>query len=239
MLPRPELEARVLRALQERLRADPVACDAFCRGFLDEENRLRREHRTQVATAPRELAAVNRRSKEILELLLNGFRDESWKAELRQIEQRRTALEALIAAAAAEPVLPALHPHMADLYREKVQNLAAALAHDDEAQREAARTALRGFIEAIVIPPGEALRRVVGDLRRMLTAAAGPRDGAALATVVESGCGGPQPAEFGVRLGRRMSVHGPLGAGYFHFPTALSPAASTIRSTSSPRSNRC
>jgi NAD(P)-dependent dehydrogenase (short-subunit alcohol dehydrogenase family) len=34
-------------------------------------------------------------------------------------------------------------------------------------------------------------------------------------------------------------VHGPLGAGYFHFPTPLSPAASTIRSTSSPRSNRC
>lgn len=32
---------------------------------------------------PREIAAINRRSKEILELLLQGFRDESWKAELR------------------------------------------------------------------------------------------------------------------------------------------------------------
>ena len=32
---------------------------------------------------------MNRRSKEILGLLLEGFRDEAWKAELAQIEQLR------------------------------------------------------------------------------------------------------------------------------------------------------
>src|SRR5262245_12325867 len=64
----------------------------------------------QAGGAPRELASINSRSKQILELLLNGFRDEAWKHELQRIEQRRTELEALIAAAQAEPSPPALHP---------------------------------------------------------------------------------------------------------------------------------
>jgi site-specific DNA recombinase len=113
------------------------------------------------------------RSKEILELLLQGFGDNAWKLELAQIERRRAELETTIAASEAEPVLPALHPHLATVYRQKVERLAAALAHEDEDQREAARSALRGFIDQIVIPPRDALLEVRGDLGKMLTAAAG------------------------------------------------------------------
>jgi hypothetical protein len=90
------------------------------------------EQRTKTATAPRELAAPNQRSKNIMELLLQGFRDEARKEELRQIEQRRPELEAIIAAAADEPPPQALHPSMAGVYRQKVEGLAAALAHEDE-----------------------------------------------------------------------------------------------------------
>jgi hypothetical protein len=71
-------------------------------------NRLRREHRTKVAVAPREIASINRRSKEIMELLLQGFRDEAWKEELRELEQRRRELEVTVAYAETEPALPAL-----------------------------------------------------------------------------------------------------------------------------------
>ena len=42
---------------------------------------------------------------------------------------------------------------------------------------------------------------VFGNLGRMLAAAAGERDGSILAAVFESGCGGPQHAEFGLRVG--------------------------------------
>ena len=42
--------------------------------------------------------------------------------------------------------------------------MAAALAHEDEEQRESARDALRGFITAIVILPGDGLLEVRGDL---------------------------------------------------------------------------
>ena len=46
-----------------------------------------------------------------------------------------------------------------------------------------------GFIRAIVIPLDE-LFRVRGDLGRMMTAAAGERDGSGLANVAYVGCGG-------------------------------------------------
>ncbi len=82
--------------------------------------------------------------------------------ELRELEHRRAELEAFIAAAETEPALPALHPHMATVYRQKVESLAAALEHADETLRASARESLRGFITAIVIPPGDGLLEVRG-----------------------------------------------------------------------------
>jgi hypothetical protein len=49
--------------------------------------------------------------------------------------------------------------------------LSAALEHDE--QRDAARLALRGFLEKIIIPPGQALLQVVGNVGAMLAAAQG------------------------------------------------------------------
>ncbi len=69
---RQELEGRVLRALQDRFLADREAFAEFCAEFIEELNQERRAHRTQLAGAPREILALNRRSKEILELLLQG-----------------------------------------------------------------------------------------------------------------------------------------------------------------------
>jgi hypothetical protein len=54
-------------------------------------------------------------------------------------------------------------------------------------QRDATRQALGGFINRIVILPGEGLLQVVGNLGEMLTAAGG-RTGAA--AVGYGGCGG-------------------------------------------------
>jgi hypothetical protein len=47
-------------------------------------------------------------------------RDEAWKDELRRIDQRRSELEATVSAAELDAPLPALHPHMADVFRQKV-----------------------------------------------------------------------------------------------------------------------
>ena len=80
---------------------------------------------------------------------------------------------------------------MASVFEHKIRTLAAALDHGDLEQRKSARTTVRGFIDRIVIPPGEALLQVVGNLGEMLTAAGAPREAAA---VGNSGCGGVQPA---------------------------------------------
>jgi hypothetical protein len=52
---------------------------------------------------------------------------------------------------------------MAKVFREKTMQLASALEHPDETQRESARQALRGFIDRIVVPPGNGLLQVVGN----------------------------------------------------------------------------
>lgn len=83
------------------------------------------------------------------------------------------------------------------------KQLAAALEHDDE--RDAARQTLRGFIDRIVIPPGDGLLQVVGNLGEMLTAASG-RNGSAVAAVGQVGCGGPQQIVPAALLGGSVNV---------------------------------
>lgn len=182
---RQELEARMLRALRERF-FEPGVFAAFCRTFTEEVNRLRREQRAALATAPREIASLNRRSKEIMELLLQGFRTEAWKAELQQIDRRWAELEALMAKNEIPP--PALHPQMAEVFRQKTEQLAAALDHQETPTREAARQALRGLIERIDIPAEDELFQVRGNLGEMLAAASGAASGAEIVDYV--GCGG-------------------------------------------------
>lgn len=163
---RQEVEARVLRAMRERF-FEPGAFAAFCEGFTAELTAQRRERLVQKAGARRELATVEHRQKQILNALAEGFRTEAWKIELLRLDEQKAALtHALV-----EPPLPAIHPNMAAVFRQKTTVLAAGLEND--ADRDAARQGLRGFLDQIVIPPGEGLLRVVGNVGAMLEAAQG------------------------------------------------------------------
>jgi site-specific DNA recombinase len=113
----------------------------------------------------------------------SGYRSEAWKSELVTLDAQKAALTTAL----AEPPLPALHPQMADVFRQKATTLAAGLEHDE--QRDAARRALRGFLEKIVIPPGDGLLQVVGNLGSMLAAAQGRNEGIQ-GPVGYVGCGG-------------------------------------------------
>jgi site-specific DNA recombinase len=120
-----------------------------------------------MAGARRELAGVEREIQKIIRAILDGVPALRIKDAIIALEARRATLTAAL----AEPPLPALHPQMAEAYREKATALAAGLEHDE--QRDAARMALRGFLEKIIIPPGEGLLQVVGNVRVMLAAAQG------------------------------------------------------------------
>lgn len=94
------------------------------------------------------------------------------KDELEQITRREAELKMLMEEAAELP--PAMHPSMADRYKEEVTKLIASLNHDDH--RTEAATLLRKLIDKIVLKPdseGDGLLiDLHGDLAGILTMAA-------------------------------------------------------------------
>lgn len=181
-LPRQELEARVLTAMKQRLFA-PDRLREMCALFTAEVERGRRERLANQAGAKRELATVERRQREIVRAIADGFRHPAMKDEMDVLEARRLELLVVL----ADQPAPALHPNMGEVFRQKAETLAAGLESGEG--YAAAREALRGFISRIVIPP-EGLLQVVGNLGAMLGI---PQDELRCGN---GGCGGsqlPQP----------------------------------------------
>ena len=115
--------------------------------------------------------------------------------ELRDLEQRQDGLRAGIAAAGTPEPLPALHPNLAQVYRQKVERLEQAL-HDPSVSA-AAVEALRSLIDAIVVYPGERRGEVSLELRGDL---------AAFLHLADDGPAGRDPA-----TGRRENRRSPCG----------------------------
>ena len=144
-----------------------------------------------MAGARREFAAVEREIRALVQAIKDGVSALAIKNELMTLEARKAELTIAL----TEPPLPALHPELPKVFRQKAMTLAAGLEHDE--QRDAARQALRGFLEKIVIPPGDGLLQVVGNVGSMLNAAQSPADSSAIA-VGYVGCGGVQPTVLAV-----------------------------------------
>ena len=174
--------------------------EEFCREFAKEMNRLRMEQRAGLTSAKRELARLEARRKKLVELVMDGVPGREVKDELIAIGHRRDVLEPQVKAANEPP--PLLHPSMADLYRTKVEELAAALQRED-ARTEASET-LRGLIDAIVLIPEKGQLRIElrGNLAAMLTAAQktrrSPETGDLLMPVQLVAGAGFEPATFGL-----------------------------------------
>jgi hypothetical protein len=129
-------------------------------------------------------------SKKVIETIKAGFALPELKVEMEAPQARKDTLQAQVSAV-NDPPPPALHPNIAEVFRQKATTLAAGLEHDD--QRDAAREALRGFVEKIVIPSGDGPLQVVGNLGAMLQAAAGQKMPSRQA-VGYVGCGGGLPS---------------------------------------------
>jgi site-specific DNA recombinase len=127
-------------------------------------------------TSPREL-------DKLVQAIIDGVPGTTVRDKIAALEARKVAPKATL----ADPKLPALHSNMANVYRRRVETLAAGLESDD--RRDATRQALRGFIDRIEIPADtNALLTVVGNFGEMLNAATGrTADAAAVGNV---GCGG-------------------------------------------------
>ena len=161
---RDEVEARVLKALHEKLLRQDLF-EEFYDEFTREMNRLRMEHRASLSAADR----IEVRRKKLIEMVMEGVPPSEVKDELTANAARREELKAKLAAADAPP--PLLHPEMAELYRLKVATLAQAL--EQQETRAEATEALRGLVDAIILTPTQRELRIElkGNLAAMLSAA--------------------------------------------------------------------
>ena len=118
---RDEVEARVLKALEEKL-LNQELFQEFCEEFAREMNRLRGEHRANLAAGERELARLEARRKNLVESIMEGVPGWEVKDELIAIAARREEVQRQ-RSTITEPK-PLLHPEMAAIYRAKVTELA-------------------------------------------------------------------------------------------------------------------
>ena len=103
-----------------------------------------------------------------VDAIAEGIPPLSLKDELLALEARQHDLEAELAAG-PENAKPLIHPNLAEVYRQKVADLHAALY--DEATEDEAFDLIRTLIEAIVLTPENGTLRVDlrGDLAAILT----------------------------------------------------------------------
>ncbi len=148
-LRRSHLEAAVIAALRSNL-MEPSAVQEFIAEFTAEWNRLVAESNAERAHDQSRLTTIERKISKIIEAVMEGFRSEELKQQLEALSQQKAQLQARLSAPATKA--PSIHPHLAELYRQRVEALQTELAAAD-GSRGAVLEALRDLIERVDIGP--------------------------------------------------------------------------------------
>ncbi len=161
------LEARVLTGIREHLLASELIA-AFVSEYQREWNQLMQAERMEHAKTERDLAQVSRKIDQLIEAITDGLYHPSMKAKMTELEDRKVALEAALAAKPEEPSALRLHPGLSDLYRQKVSTLADAL--NAPGTRVEATEVLRSLLTTVRLhPEGDGLSiELVGDIAGIL-----------------------------------------------------------------------
>src|SRR6185312_1455215 len=162
---RDELEAKVLDGLKEQL-MQPELVTAFIDEFHKEVNRQRAEQDGCRHRTARDLEKTEREIRRLIEAIKVGVPGAAVRDEMTILEARRVNL--VVRLEAAPPPMPRLHTNLAELYRQKVMNLAQAL--NDEHTRLEAAECIRELIEEIRLVPESGKLRVelYGELAALL-----------------------------------------------------------------------
>jgi site-specific DNA recombinase len=168
---RDAFEASVLSGLRSHL-MEPQLFKEFCEEFAREVNRLRIERADQDACR-NERDRIDRELAKLLTAIKAGGPIPAIVAEMKRLETRKTELADRLAIAEEPP--PLLHPHMAEIYRQRISTLYESL-QDQRAKAEAAEI-FRSLIDQVMLVPDKDDLAIVlrGDLAAMLSFAAGKR----------------------------------------------------------------
>ena len=188
---------RVFEGLKHRLLA-PELVETFVAEYVAEVNLANRNATARRSRLQSELAKVERQIRTMVQTIADTGGSRAIVEELRRLERREDELREEIAAAGRPEPVPALHPNLAQVYRQKVERLEQAL--QDPIVSAAAAEALRSLIDAVVVHPGERRGEVHLELRGDLAAflyldddapdRAAARSGQTFTTVPADGNGG-------------------------------------------------
>ncbi len=171
---RMELERRVLDGLRSTLVTPDLIAD-FVKEYTAEWNRLQSERRAAAGQRDRRLADVNRKLGGIIDAIERGIITATTKERLEALEDEKTELER--APAEAPPML-AIHPNLAQRYRDAVARLEEELEGPELAAE--AKSMLRSLIKTIKVFPGakrgEVELELHGELAAILNFAQGTRN---------------------------------------------------------------
>ena len=142
------MEAAVVEGLKEHLMCPEYVRD-FVAEFHAELNRLSASQDSEREQNARLLEKTERDIRKLIEAIKDGVPGSAVKDEMGDLERQRLELQSAIDAAPAPQLR--LHPNLAHVYREKVENLAEAL--NDGATRAEASEAIRGLIEEVRLVP--------------------------------------------------------------------------------------
>ena len=172
---RQEIEARVLEGLKQRLLA-PELVREFVRTFQEEVNRMAAEREQHYRTGRLQLESVERKIAGIVARREAGSYSRALGDRLAELEGQQELLRAALKEPPASIVR--LHPRLADMYAEKIQDLERSL-NDPEIREEAAEV-FRSLIERIELHPGSEGKSVdallYGDLAEILALCASTDD---------------------------------------------------------------
>jgi site-specific DNA recombinase len=164
------LEASVLSGLKTHLMT-PDLTREFAAEYHRELNRLNAAREGDFTQHKVELDRVERQIRAVIDAIKDGLRTPGMKAELLALEARKQDLSAMVKQ--APPPSPRLHPKLADLYRQRIEDLHEEL-NRAELRVEAAQ-ALRGLIDEVRLMPenGRLEIELLGDLAGILALGAG------------------------------------------------------------------
>ena len=162
------LEDTVLSGLRERL-MDPARFSAFATAFTAEWNQLQASLAGDLSARQAELVRVNGQIERLVDAIVNGTPGAALNSRMRDLEERRLALEAELESAVAPA--PRLHPNLAVVYREKVATLTDALSSSGGST---AMELVRGLVDEIKLIPDDGTTRIElrGELASILGLAA-------------------------------------------------------------------
>ena len=154
------IEDRTLTGLKDKLVSADAVAEAV-RAYHEALNREKQDQRAQSSADRHVLLKIERTIKSIVTAIEDGMYQPSMKARMDGLERQKTEIVARIAI--ETPALPDVNPNIAEIYRNKVQQLSVALGDPKTAQEST--TAIRSLIGEIVLTPGEKRGEVHATLR--------------------------------------------------------------------------